>query len=57
MFESQLHGILTQTPVAPYKINKSRMDRVETLVDWALAEGLYVIINAHHETWLKKKLC
>jgi endoglucanase len=30
------------------------MNRVEKLVDWALAEGLYVIINAHHETWLKK---
>jgi len=42
----------TQTS-APYAVDEARMDRVEQLVDWALAENLYVIINAHHEDWLK----
>jgi len=29
-------------------INSIWMDRVNEVVDWALAEGLYVIINTHH---------
>lgn len=37
----------------PYTIDESMINRVEEVVDWALDEGLYVIINAHHETWLK----
>jgi endoglucanase len=28
------------------------MDRVETVVDEALGMGLYVIINAHHDSWI-----
>ena len=28
------------------------MDRVETVVDEALALGLYVIVNAHHDSWI-----
>ena len=28
------------------------MDRVETVVDEALATGVYVIINAHHDSWI-----
>ena len=31
------------------KIYKEWMDRVQQCVDWALAEGLYVVINTHHE--------
>jgi endoglucanase len=31
------------------KISDERMDRVQQVVDWALAEGLYVIVNTHHE--------
>ncbi len=30
------------------------MDRVEEVVDWALAQDLYVILNVHHDDWLKK---
>jgi endoglucanase len=28
------------------------MDRVETVVDEALATGAYVILNAHHDSWI-----
>lgn len=30
-------------------INEQWMDRVQTVVDWALEEGLYVILNTHHD--------
>jgi endoglucanase len=38
---------------APYTVEEAFMDRVEEIVDWALAQDLYVILNAHHEAWLK----
>ncbi|MBU2986945.1 glycoside hydrolase family 5 protein [Saccharophagus degradans] len=39
---------------APYAVNAARMDRTEQIVDWALAQGYFVILNAHHEHWLKE---
>ncbi|WP_049722659.1 cellulase family glycosylhydrolase [Gilvimarinus polysaccharolyticus] len=39
---------------APYAVNASRMDRTEQVVDWALAQGYHVVLNAHHEIWLKQ---
>jgi endoglucanase len=38
---------------APYEIDADFLARVEEIVDWALAQDLYVILNAHHEGWLK----
>ncbi len=38
----------------PYEIEMSFLNRVEQVIDWALAEDLYVIVNAHHESWLKE---
>jgi endoglucanase len=29
------------------------MNRVETIVDWGLKRGFYIVLNAHHEGWLK----
>jgi endoglucanase len=40
---------------SPYAVDGEFMDRVEQVVDWALAQGYYVIINAHHEAWLKQQ--
>jgi aryl-phospho-beta-D-glucosidase BglC (GH1 family) len=37
----------------PYTIDKSWIDRVEQVVDWGLKRKLFIIINAHHETWIK----
>lgn len=33
---------------APYTIDREWMDRVQQIVDWALAEDLNVILNSHH---------
>ena len=38
-----------------YPVDPAWMSRVEEVVDWALAEKMYVIINLHHEkSWLEK---
>lgn len=34
-----------------YKIVDSWMDRVQEVVDYAYEEGVYVILNIHHEEW------
>ncbi|MGL1955738.1 MAG: glycoside hydrolase family 5 protein [Colwellia sp.] len=39
---------------APYEIDSVFLTRVEEVVDWALAQDLYVILNVHHESWLKE---
>lgn len=33
------------------RIDPAWLDRVQTVVDWALDAGMYVIVNAHHDTW------
>ena len=38
-----------------YQINGSWMDRVQEVTDMALGEGLYVILDLHHEEWLDLK--
>ena len=38
---------------APFRIDEVWMDRVEEVVDWALGRDLYVVLNGHHEDWLK----
>ncbi len=38
---------------APYTIDATWLKRVEEVVDWALKRDFYVIIDAHHEAWLK----
>ena len=42
----------TSTP--PYTIAESWLDRVEQVVDWGLERDFYIILNAHHEDWLKQ---
>ncbi len=39
--------------VPPYAINETWMSRIEEIVDWGLSRKLFIIINAHHEDWLK----
>ena len=38
----------------PYKIDEAWLQRVEQVVDWGLSRGLFIIINAHHEEWIKQ---
>jgi aryl-phospho-beta-D-glucosidase BglC (GH1 family) len=37
----------------PYTITQAWLDRVEQVVDWGLKRKLIIIIDAHHESWLK----
>uniref|UniRef100_A0AAU2VED7 Cellulase family glycosylhydrolase n=1 Tax=Streptomyces sp. NBC_00003 TaxID=2903608 RepID=A0AAU2VED7_9ACTN len=40
-----------QSETAPYTIDATYMKRVKQVVDWALADGLYVDLNVHHDSW------
>ena len=35
-------------------VRHPRLRELKTVVDYALSKGLYVIVNAHHERWLKE---
>lgn len=38
-----------------YTVKAKWMDRVQQVVDWCMEDGLYVILNVHHEdSWLTK---
>ena len=38
---------------APYAINPTWLNRIEQVVDWGLSRHLIIIINAHHDGWIK----
>ncbi|WP_225848976.1 cellulase family glycosylhydrolase [Streptomyces sp. HPF1205] len=38
-------------PAPDYTIDPAFMSRVKQVVDWALSDGLYVILNTHHDSW------
>lgn len=38
---------------APYAVNPTWMNRIEQVVDWGLARGLFIVINTHHDDWIK----
>ncbi|GAQ50500.1 cellulase family glycosylhydrolase [Streptomyces acidiscabies] len=40
-----------QSATAPYTIAADYLARVKQVTDWALAEGLYALINVHHDSW------
>ncbi|MEV1066062.1 cellulase family glycosylhydrolase [Streptomyces sp. NPDC050263] len=40
-----------QSATAPYTIDTTFMNRVKQVVDWALADGLYVVVDIHHDSW------
>ncbi len=37
----------------PYTIDAAWLNRIEQIIDWGLNRNLIVIINAHHEDWIK----
>lgn len=41
---------------ANYTIDKAWMDRVEEIANYALDNGMYVIINIHHNNWIAPSL-
>jgi hypothetical protein len=40
-----------QSTTAPYTVDAKFMARVKQVVDFALSENLYVLINVHHDSW------
>lgn len=40
--------------IAPYTINKTWLDRIEQVVDWGLKRDLFIVINSHHDNWIKE---
>ncbi|MCX7656448.1 MAG: glycoside hydrolase family 5 protein [Treponemataceae bacterium] len=42
-------------PIAPYKVEEAFTNRVQQVVDWALAAGLTVVINVHHYEEMMKE--
>jgi len=40
--------------VLPYTIGSTWLNRIEQIVDWGLSRDLLVIINAHHDSWIKE---
>lgn len=39
--------------ISPYTVDEGWMNRVEQIIDWGLDRDLFIIINAHHEEWIK----
>jgi endoglucanase len=44
-------GAATPAGQIRYEISQQWLARYKQVVDWALAEGLYVMINIHHDSW------
>ncbi len=38
---------------APFKINETWMNRIEQVVDWGLERDMFIVINTHHDDWIK----
>ncbi|MFF0306933.1 cellulase family glycosylhydrolase [Streptosporangium sp. NPDC004379] len=38
-------------PAPDHTIDAAWLNRVREIVDWSLAEGFYVMINLHHDSW------
>ncbi len=39
---------------APYTISKTWLDRIEQVVDWGLERDLFIVLNSHHDDWIKQ---
>lgn len=37
----------------PYTISKAWLDRIEQVVDWGLERDLFIVLNSHHDDWIK----
>ena len=39
-------------PAPGYTVDKEWMDRVEEVVNYVLENGMYAILNTHHDEWI-----
>lgn len=37
----------------PFNVDPVWMNRIEQIIDWGLARGLYIVMNSHHDSWIK----
>ena len=51
---NSLDHLNDMTPVQRYHIDRAWMERVHEVVDWCIAEDMYVILNIHHEDWIDR---
>lgn len=38
----------------PYKIEDGWLDTIETVINWGLDRDLFIVVNAHHDDWIKQ---
>lgn len=38
---------------SPYKVTETYLNRVEQVIDWGLERGLFIVVNTHHDDWIK----
>jgi len=38
---------------SPFKIDETWFNRVEQIIDWGLSRGLFIVVNSHHDDWIK----
>lgn len=38
---------------APYKIDDYWLNRIEQVAEWGLSRGFFIVINTHHDDWIK----
>lgn len=39
---------------SPFKIDQIWLNRVEQIIDWGLARDLFIVVNSHHDGWIKE---
>jgi hypothetical protein len=37
----------------PYKVSDTWLNRIEEVAEWGLKRGLFIVINTHHDDWIK----
>ena len=37
----------------PYKVSDAWLNRIEEVAEWGLKRGLFIVINTHHDDWIK----
>ena len=42
---------IREGPAPAYTIDPAFMSRVRQVVDWALSDGFYVVLDVHHDSW------
>jgi aryl-phospho-beta-D-glucosidase BglC (GH1 family) len=37
----------------PYKVSDAWLNRIEEVAEWGLSRGLFIVVNTHHDDWIK----